>query len=217
MLRLLIAGLGVSLICLLAPFAAPAFAHPHVWVAAKVTVLFDAQGRVTGLRQEWTFDDMYSSFQLQNAGKDGKPATKDDLAGLAKLQIEQLAEFQYFTVAKADGSKQAFGAPGDVGLEENAEKLVTLSFTLPLKTPVRARKAFAVQVFDQSYFVDFQFEKKDGVTTADAPKGCSARIVEPPPLIAEDMKRKDESFFTGLAPGANLGEKLASSAVIACP
>lgn len=203
--------------CLLAFLSAPALAHPHVWVVARMQVMFDAQGRVAALRQDWTFDDMYSAYQTQNAGKNGAPATKEDLAGLAKLQIEQLAEFHYFTVAKADGTRQGFGAPTDVSLEENAEKLVTLSFTLPLKAPVKAGKAFVAQVFDPSYFVEFQFDKKDGVTLAGAPKGCSGRVVEPPPLIAEDMKRKDESFFTGLAPGANLGEKLASSAVTACP
>lgn len=197
--------------------AAPALAHPHVWVVVKSQIVFDSAGKVAAIRHAWTFDEMYSSFQTQGLAKDGKRATKEDMAALARLQAEQLAEFDFFSVAKAAGRKQAYATPTDVSLEEGEDKLVTLRFTLPLKEPASAGKAFALQVYDPSYFVSFEYDKTDGVRLEAAPAGCTVNIVQPPPLLAEDARKKDESFFTGLSPGAEFGVKLASRAVVACP
>ena len=197
--------------------AGPAAAHPHVWVTVKSQIVFDAAGKVAAIRHAWTFDEMYSAFQTQGLSKDGKRATKADMAALAKLQAEQLAEFDFFTVAKAGGRKQAYATPTEVSLEEGEDKLVTLRFTLPLKQAASAGRAFALQVYDPTYFVSFEYDKAGAVTLEAAPAGCTVNVVEPPPLIAEDAKKKDESFFTGLSPGAEFGVKLASRAVVACP
>jgi ABC-type uncharacterized transport system substrate-binding protein len=196
---------------------APALAHPHVFVGAKAEIVFNAEGKIVALRHAWTFDEMYSAFQTQGAAKDGKRATREDLAPLAKVQAEQLADFGYFTVAKASGKKQEFGAPSEVSLEEGEDKLVTLRFTLPLKEPASAAKAFTLQVYDPTYFVDFRFDDSNSVRMIGAPQGCSVSIVTPPPLLAEDAKKKEESFFSGLSPGAEFGLKLASRGVVACP
>ena len=48
---------------------------------------------------------MYSAFATQGQGKEGQLLTKDDLAPLAKTNVEFLAEFDYFTYAKAAKSK----------------------------------------------------------------------------------------------------------------
>lgn len=197
--------------------AGGAQAHPHVWVSARVAVIFDAAGKVTALRHEWTFDELYSAFQVQGAETKDGIATQAGLAPLAKLQIENLKEFGWFTFPKAGGQAVGLGAPRDESLTQTPDKLVTLRFTLPLERPASAGKAFALQVYDPSYFVDFKFADSNAVRLEGAPKGCSASVVAPPPLFGEDLKTKDESFFTGLAPGANFGAKLASRAVVACP
>ena len=197
--------------------AAPALAHPHVWVTARAAVIFDAAGKVTALRHEWTFDELYSAFQTQGvATKDGV-ATAEELAPLAKLQMDNLKAFGFFTFPKADGQAAEFAAPRDESLVQTPDRLVTLRFTLPLAAPASAGKAFAFQVYDPSYFVDFKFAGESAVTLEGAPRGCSVGVVAPPPLAGEDLKTRDESFFTGLAPGANFGAKLASRAVVACP
>ena len=64
------AALGLSLL------AGAAQAHPHVWVAVKSAVLFDGEGRVSGVRHAWAFDDMYSAYVTMGLGKDGKPPTR---------------------------------------------------------------------------------------------------------------------------------------------
>jgi ABC-type uncharacterized transport system substrate-binding protein len=211
------ASLRVVALLALCAAGSPALAHPHVWVVVKSQIVFDKDGKVSAVRHAWTFDEMYSAFQTQGLAKEGKRATKEDMADLAKLQAEQLAEFDFFTVAKAAGRKQAFGTPTEVSLEEGEDKLVTLRFTLPLAAPASAGKAFAVQVYDPTYFVSFDLDKTDPVSMDKAPAGCSVSVSTPPPLIAEDAKKRDESFFSGLSPGSDFGVKLASRMIAACP
>ena len=35
----------------------PALAHPHVFVDTGLEVIFDEQGRATGIRISWTYDE----------------------------------------------------------------------------------------------------------------------------------------------------------------
>ena len=196
--------------------AGPAAAHPHVFVVVTSEVLFDAQGRVSGVRQAWTFDDMYSSFVTTGASDDGKPVTSQKLQPLAEQNVGELADYSYFTIAKAPGQKIEFGKPEAISMQEDDKKLVTLKFTLPFKAPVKADKAFTLQVYDPSYFVAFDFAK-DGVTLKSAPAGCSLSVSQPKPLGDVESQKLNESFFSGLSPGADFGIKLATRATIACP
>src|SRR5262245_9382838 len=129
--RVLVAGLLQS-----------AAAAPHVWVSARAQVIFDAKGEIEAIRHAWTFDEMYSAFVTEGQGKDGQLMTKEELAPLAKTNVESLAEFDYFTFAKAAGKNVEFGPPEDYSLEEQKDKRVVLRFTLPLKSPASASKAF---------------------------------------------------------------------------
>ena len=196
---------------------AGASAHPHVWVTAKTAVVFDASGKATALRQEWTFDDLYSSFMAQGLESENGVPTKAALTALAGDQMANLKDYAWFTYPKVAGRPVGVAPPRAASLAMAADQLVTLRFTLPLEKPASAGRAFTFQVFDPSYFVDFKFADAQAVTLEGAPKGCSVSVVGPSQLDAADAKAKDESFFTGLAPGANFGAKLASRAVVACP
>ncbi|MGB6175003.1 MAG: DUF1007 family protein, partial [Methylocella sp.] len=118
-----------------AGLAQNAAAHPHVWVTARAQVIFDAQGKIAAIRHAWTFDEMYSAFVTEGQGKPGQLLTKEELAPLAKTNVESLTEFDYFTYAKEASQKVEFGTPTDYSLEQREDKLVVLRFTLPLKTP----------------------------------------------------------------------------------
>lgn len=210
--------LKITLLSALAlAWVAVAHAHPHVWVAVRSEVVFGPEGKILGVRHAWEFDEMYSAFAVQGLGKNGKPPTREELAPLAKTNVESLAEFDYFTYGKQNGAKAAFKPPQDVFLEANDKKIVTLHFFLPLETPVAATKPFSFQVYDPTYFVSFAFEKKDPVKLAQAPGGCSISLVEPAPLVAADNQKLSEAFFQNMSPGADFGVKLATRAIVACP
>lgn len=197
--------------------AGTANAHPHVFVAVKSELIFGADGKVEAIRHAWQFDEFYSAFAVQGLGKEGKQPTREELAPLAKVNVESLAEFGFFTFGKASGKLVEFADPRDYWLEEAADKLVTLHFTLPLKTPASAAKAFSMQVYDPTYFIAFNFDDKDPVLLTGAPKGCSFSVNKPASLVADEAKKLSESFFSGLSPGDGFGLKLSSRALIACP
>lgn len=194
-----------------------AMAHPHVWVAVQSEVVFGDDGKIIGVRHAWEFDEMYSAFATQGLGKNGAPPTKEELAPLAKTNIESLAEFDYFTFAKQNNEKPAFKPPQDVTLEVKERKSVVMRFFLPLQTPASAKKPFSFQVYDPTYFVSFGLEKKEPVTMSRAPGGCSLSLVEPSPLVAADNQKLSEAFFQNMSPGADFGIKLATRAIVACP
>lgn len=202
--------MGAAMIC-------PAAAHPHVFVVAKSALVFDKDGKVAAIRQAWQFDEMYSAFVTEGLASPDKLATKQQMAPLAKTNVEQLAEFNWFTVAKLSGKKIGFEQPVDYSLEQTPDKLVTLRFTLPLKTPESAKPALTLTVYDPSYFVAFEFDDKSPVVMDGAPKGCSLSMVKPGSLDQTDKSKLSESYFANMSPGKDFGLKLATRAVVACP
>ena len=59
--------------------AAPALAHPHIFIDAKVTVVFDDSGAISALRNEWTFDEAFSSWVIQglDTNNDGETSPRN--------------------------------------------------------------------------------------------------------------------------------------------
>src|SRR6202051_1874645 len=109
-------------------------AHPHVWVTMTEELLYAADGSVTGVRHAWTFDDMFSAFATQGLeAKTKGQFTREELAPLAKENVEPLKEYPSFNYAKVDGrrDKNAFRDPIDYWLDyDPKETVLTLHFTL---------------------------------------------------------------------------------------
>jgi ABC-type uncharacterized transport system substrate-binding protein len=194
----------------------PAAAHPHVWVTMHSQVAFTPEGKIGSVIHDWTFDEMYSSFATQGLAPAGQLVKREDFAPLAKENAGSLAQIGYFTTLKIGGKAVDFGDVTDYWMEERPDHLVTFHVVLPLKSATAPGKFFSLQIADPEFFIDFEFDK-DGVALANAPAGCSLSVAKPKPLEADESSKLSESFFSGLAPGANFGFKMASRAIIACP
>lgn len=205
----------VLLLAVLGPSAA--LAHPHVWITAKAEILYGPDGKVVGVRHAWTFDEAYSAFVTQglDANGDGK-LTPDELQELARTNTASLVDFDYFTVLKANGAKQAFGEPLNPGMSVESGR-ATLTFELPLKQPATSNRALALEVYDGTYFVDFRFaDGEDAVRLAAAPKGCAVTVNRPKP--PEGPQRPlSEAFFEALTSSSNYGALQATRVLVACP
>jgi ABC-type uncharacterized transport system substrate-binding protein len=118
-------------------------AHPHVWVSVTEDLLYAPDGSVTGVRQIWTFDEMFSAFATRGIEqKTPGVFAREELAPVAKTYLDGLKDFGYFTYAKLDGEKRkdAFADPVDYFVDYDPKQTVlTLNFTLPFKTPVPAK------------------------------------------------------------------------------
>jgi ABC-type uncharacterized transport system substrate-binding protein len=177
-LRLLIGALAFALVSGI--FASAANAHPHVWVTIEATVLHD-KGAFVGLEYKWTFDEAYTAMAIDGLDKN-KDGIYDraELSELAKVNVDGLKEFAYFTYAFLGGQKLGTGEVKDYWLEHQGG-LLSLHFTLPFVAPVPVEaKGLAFVIHDPEFFVAFELADKDPIKlAAGAPKGCGVTVSEP--------------------------------------
>ena len=213
----LIRILATALIGLLLA-AGAASAHPHVWVTMKSAVVYGPDGSITGVRHAWTFDDMYSAFATQGLESKKKGEfTPEELKPLAKVNVESLKEYDFFTYAKANGKDVTFIEPIDYSLEFNSKDTVlTLHFVLPLKTPVKA-KTLNLEVFDPSYFVDFALAEKDAVSLEKAPAGCQLNLAKPQEMTKEMAQKLAEIPPDQQIPNNSYGAAFSNKISVKCP
>jgi ABC-type uncharacterized transport system substrate-binding protein len=186
-------------------------AHPHVWVTMHTDLVYAPDGRITGIRHAWSFDDMFSTFATQGLeSKEKGKFTREELAPLAKVNVESLKEYDYFTYATADGAKVELTDPAPGYWLDYADQVLTLNFTLPFKTPVKA-KELKIEIYDPTIFVDFSFAKQNPAQLVGAPK-CKLNVQLPREMTFAESKRLSEipadQKNTTMAWGAQFSNKL---------
>jgi ABC-type uncharacterized transport system substrate-binding protein len=193
--------------------AAPAAAHPHVWVTATSDLIFAADGSVTGVRQHWTFDDMFSAFAVQGLqSKEKGKFTRAELAPVAKVNLDSLKESAYFTYASAGGKKVPFGAPLPDYWLDYKDAILTLNFTLPFKQPVKA-KDLKVEIYDPTYFIDFVLAKETPVHLVGAPAQCKLAVEWPREMTYAMGKKLSDNPEAATDWGAFFANKI----MVKCP
>ncbi len=201
----------------LAFFAAvpAAEAHPHVWVVARGEIVYGPDGAMQAIRYAWTFDEAFSAFAVQGLDKDndGK-LSREELQPLAEVNVTSLKEFEYFTVGKNAEKKIEFGAPVDYWLVADEKKLLTLHFTLPVKTA--AKGAASLDIFDPTYFVAFELGEGEAIKLSGAPTGCTLEAKKPEPMTT-NTGRLSESFFNSLSAASQYGSQFANRVAVRCP
>jgi ABC-type uncharacterized transport system substrate-binding protein len=196
-----------------------AFAHPHVWVTVKSELVYAPDGSITGVRQAWTFDDMFSAFALQGVESKKKGEfTRGELAPIAEVNVTSLKEYEYFTYATANGKKLEFADPptGYYLDFDQKETVLTLHFLLPLKQPLKA-KNLTIAVYDPEFFIDFSLAEKDPAKLVGAPAQCKLTIGRP-----EEMSAALAQQFSQLAVGERdstltIGAEYADKLLVKCP
>ena len=170
-------------------------AHPHVWVDAASEILFDASGRIEGVRHHWRFDEAFSAFASQGLDEDGDGAlTREELQPLAQINVESLSEYDFFTFLDAPGLAAKFAAPEDYWLEQMDGRLV-LHFTLPLDEPVAPKGEVTLDVYDPEYFVAFALPSEKAVRLVDAPAGCALEV-----SLAKELDASAQEMLAQIGP-----------------
>ena len=194
----------------------PAAAHPHVFVSVSAEIEYDAGGQLTGIRHRWSFDEMYSASAVLGLDKNGDGKyDRSELQELAKINVESLKEFDYFTFVQIEGVPLAFVDPVDYFVEADDAGLLTLHFTLPAKTPLKhGSLKVDLSIYDPSFFIAFSFAETSPVTLASgAPPGC--RVAVKKPNEQEAAAQLSEDMFSGDA-NVNFGVTYAETAEVVC-
>jgi ABC-type uncharacterized transport system substrate-binding protein len=198
-------------------WTAPATAHPHVWVTMRSELVYAPDGTLTGIRHAWTFDDVFSTYATQGLAQQTKGQfTREELAPLAKENVESLKEYGFFNYAHVEGArkKDAFGEPENYWLDFKDDSL-TLNFTLPAKTPIKA-KDLRIDIFDPEFFVSFEFIDKDPVTLSGAPAGCAMTMLKPGDNKFPSAQRLDKSLQESNE-NVGMGSLYANKISVKCP
>jgi ABC-type uncharacterized transport system substrate-binding protein len=199
--------------------AGSASAHPHVWVTMHSELVYAPDGSVTGVRHIWAFDDMFSTFAVQGIeSKKKNEFTREELAPLASVNVTSLKEYDFFTYAKANGQPVEFNEPptGYYLEYDPKQTVLTLHFTLPLKTPVKA-KELTVEVYDREFFVDFGFAQKNPVKLVGAPAQCKLAVVNPQEMDTNLAQQLSKLAGDQRDPSLTVGSEYANKIVVKCP
>ncbi len=185
-------------------------AHPHAWIDYRVSVVFGKPHQLIALKEHWLFDTYYTEFALHDfdANKN-KKLDHEELLVLAKDNIANLKDFDYFTSVQKDGKEVTFSKVTDIDSKiENGR--VSLNFTLWLSTPldVQTHKSH-YRIYDPTYYTSMIHEKEDTpiLLEGNGAEGCSFNLFTPKPDImkiqfaaklGKDKKAPDQlgSFFS---------------------
>ena len=82
-------------------FTTVAFAHPHVFVDAKVKVLFNESG-LTGIQNHWVYDEIYSTASIASVDKDGDgKLSANESESLKSVVLTEIAKSNYFNYVQS--------------------------------------------------------------------------------------------------------------------
>ena len=193
MIRLAALALAAST-CLV---ASPARSHPHVWIEAKASFVWDGSGRISSIRHVWRFDPGYSAFMSQGLDKDGDGKVSEvEASELTDRTVSGLVETEYFTYAKESGARVRFGKPTSRSMEFH-DGVMTLSFEIPFREPF-AVSSLSVEIMDPTYFVSYTMASGDAAAMSGAPASCAASITRPKGFDKDTAERLARGVFDAI-------------------
>ncbi|WP_354041355.1 DUF1007 family protein [Devosia sp. UYZn731] len=172
----------------------PAAAHPHIFIDAKVTVVFNDAGAVVGLKHNWTFDEAFSSWVVQGLDTNGDRETSpEELQPLADDNLKGLTEYGFYTYAGTQDNPLKFTPDGDQRfVYENGR--TTLTYGLTVTNPQPMANRFELGVYDPEYYVAISFAAASDVVLENAPAGCGVTL-DPPKEMSQALQ--DRLFSLG--------------------
>lgn len=147
-------------------------AHPHVFIDAALSLIFDDQGRLAALRVGWSYDEFYSLVMIEDNGLDadgdGTPEA-ERLAAFAGQDVDWATGFPGDVTLTQGGALVALAGPVRHRVYFENGRIVT-SHVRPLNTPLAVDGATAARVYDPSFFVAYDVPL---LPTTEGREGCT--------------------------------------------
>ncbi len=177
---------------------AAAFAHPHIFVEARLEVVAGDDGNVKELRNVWRFDEVFSSTVLLDFDKNKNlKLDADELKAVGKTVKESLADFDYYTNITQDGKKIDIAPPDVINVDYKDGQLL-MFFAVKPATPMPLKGDMTFGVWDPTLYTSLDFATdKDIVVDGAGFKACQHKVVRPNPdeVIAQNQKTLTQAFF----------------------
>jgi len=173
----LLPALAVLLVA--AGISGPLRAHPHVFIDGVTDVVFE-NGKVIGIRQHWTFDNVFSLLLIEDfdANKNRK-FDKPEIEALRKGAFAAVREFGYFTHIRLDGKKIAVDRVSEF-TASFAQGRISYSFYVPFAKPVDPKTTKVdLGTYDDTFYVSVTYDAIDPIRLAGSgSSGCHFKMYE---------------------------------------
>lgn len=169
-------------------------AHPHLFATMQTKVMLAADGKVTGLRIRWNFDETYTQFSLEGLDLNNNGTYEpEEIKPLTDENIKSLVESKYFTNAKQKDVELPLGAVTVYG-QDMVEGKLSLWFELPFATPVDAKAGtFETRIYDPDFFIGFDYVAEKPVELeGQLPTGCAMELK--PLMTNEEIDKTRETL-----------------------
>jgi len=165
--------------------------HPHVFVDTQAGFQFAADGRLEMLRVVWTYDAFTSLtlFEILDLDKDGDGQLNDaDRAAIVTGETDWQEGYVGDMYLEKDGVNIPLARPIN-GAAWMADDRISVSFDLPLATPLEVNGTTVLRVYDPTYFYAYDVV----ALTGDTKDGCTA-VISP-----FEPEKADEALLLQLA------------------
>lgn len=167
--------------------AAPAQAHPHVWVTGATRLQFE-NGLLTRVSMRWQFDAFFSQVLTGDfdTSKDGK-LDAGETAAMKEQVFTSLRDYGYFTHLRVNGVEAVFDRVENFSTAEDRGELV-FNFDLIPRAPIDLRAAKAqLSVYDPTIYVDIVLGGDRPLTLEGVPPGqCSWSFASGEEIYSQD-------------------------------
>lgn len=169
---LLIVPMALALAALFC--AAPALAHPHVFVDNSVVFVFDGPD-LAGVKVRWVFDDMFGTMIREDFDSDGDGSfSKAEAEKVRTGAFENLKNFDYFTFIEVDG--KPFRVQRVEGFRTGfSEDRLFYDFFVPCRVSgVGGRRRVLLSLHDPEYYAEI-FTPEDALPGLENAAGVKAQ------------------------------------------
>jgi ABC-type uncharacterized transport system substrate-binding protein len=211
-------AIGGAVLAAMTGCAGAALAHPHVFIDARIEVIFDADGRAEALRIDWTYDELFSLLLIEEQGLDPDMdgvLTEAEMADLSGFDMEWAEDFPGDTYALLQDRPIGLSRPVE-WTAQYAGGRITSSHLRRFEPAALVRGELVVQVYDPSYYTAYILTGPVSLTGT-LPGPCEAVIWEPDREAADARLAAAMEEFAGEdADFPAIGEAYAEEVRISC-
>lgn len=168
---------GIAFLMLML-MTAPLRAHPHIFVDAEITVIFDDGGQPKGVEIGWVYDEFFSMLLVSDMGLDPDftgTVTEKEQEALDGFDMNWIEDYHGDTHVTQGGKALALTGPVEWSSDYSDGQLRSRHLRLFLDRPDPAQE-WTIAVYDPTYYTSYTLI---GQPQVKGRADCIARVFEP--------------------------------------